>query len=698
MMARRVRTLVAINLRGWSLVRGVRAGLGCGVPLLMAEGLGQPALSWAALIGFWVALVDPGGPPRTRFLAISFFTTGTAAGCFLAVLVRPHPWLSAGFALIWCFVAILTRVWGDAAGSAGNLLAIAVLIALGLGQPSSMNAAMDIAALTIGGGLLGMVLAFGIGRQQPDAQLAAALGSVFRAEAAFVRDMMGARRVEDCGKPPSHPRRGIVREAIETARAMLVATRRDRLDETAPRQRFVLMLGDADRVLRALLALRELLEGVPPEQVPEAWLSTAAARLDEIAAALLSGGAGSAVARRPAAALRPLDLPAAGGAMGATADVLHQVITWIDAASEHFSSAVNGAEAAGTSVPDHPTGYIDSLYYNLTFESLSLRHAARFAVISACLTLINNELHLDRGYWITLTAVIILQAYPSATWQRAIQRVGGSILGGLIAVGAAFALHGPAEMTLVIIPLSVLAMAFRAVSYMIYILCITPLFILIAELFNNGGVLTPALGGLRIADNFAGAAVGLLATFTLWPSWERRYLRGHLAKDIRCNGNFLLAALDAWTGSLGEEQVDAARRLAGLAGNNAEASLRRALEEPRRYSAQEIGAAMTIMAAARRLAGIGSVIVQITRDAPAGPEFSRLRESLRLHLDEVVSAIEHTRQPAAMQAVAPDASGRSLIGLELGRAWRQLMVLDDAVRILAGDGQGIIAAGTIAVG
>jgi uncharacterized membrane protein YccC len=367
---------------------------------------------------------------------------------------------------------------------------------------------------------------------------------------------------------------------------------------------------------------------------------------------------------------------------------LHQAIIWIEAASEHFSAEVGGADRAGTLVPDDPTDHMDRIRYNMTFESLSLRHAARFAVTAACLTLITNGLHLDKGYWITLTAVIILQAYPSATWQRAIHRIGGSILGGLIAVGAAFVLRGPAEMTLVIIPLSVLAMAFRTVNYAIYIVCITPLFILITELFNNGGVLTPTLGGLRIVDNLAGASTGLLATVILWPSWEARYLRGRLAKDIGCNGNFLLAALDAWMGSLGEEQVDAARRRAGLAGNNAEASLRRALEEPRRYSTQEIGAAMTIMAAARRLAGIGSVITQIAREAPAGPELKTLRESLQLHLDELVSATEHTRQPASMlQAFALDPSGRSLIGLELFRASQQLIVLDEAVRVLAADGK-----------
>ncbi len=633
MVAHRLRALASIDRGGWSLARGLRAGLGCSVPLLLAEWLREPALSWAALIGFWVALVDPGWPPRTRVRAILFFIAGTASGCFLAVLARPHLLMSATFALLWCFAAILTRVWGDAAGSAGNLLALAVLIVLGLGGPSSLHAAIEIAAFTLAGGLWGMALAFAIGRGPPDAPLRAALAAVFRAEAAFVRDMIA---------PPPRLRPGAVREAIERARAML--------DRPAQWPRFALMLGDAERALSALLALRELRESQPADEVPLELLAAMAGRLDQIA---------DAVQGRGVPAPRPLALPEAGAAARAFGDAL----AWMDAASEHLAGA---GGFAGAPAADDRSRYLDQLRNNLTLDSLSFRHAARFAVTGAALTLITNFLHLEMGYWITLTAVIILQAYPSATWQRAIQRVGGSIAGGLVAVGAAFILHGPAAMTLVIIPLSVLAMAFRSASYAIYILCITPLFILITELFDKGGVIAPSLGGLRVLDNLAGAALGLLATFVLWPSWESRYLRRRLANDISANGDFLIAALDAKMGRASDAAVEAARRRAGLAGNNAEASLRRALEEPRRHPADEIAASMTIAAAARRLAGIASVISQ-----GAGPDLSERRERLRSRLDQLASSIAEAREPAATEAPLP-----ALVG-------RQLAVLDEAARALA---------------
>jgi uncharacterized membrane protein YccC len=150
-----LRALAAFDPNGWSLARGIRGALGCCVPLFAAQWYGNPALSWAALIGFWVALVDPGWPPRSRLLTIGGFIAASAIGCVVAVLLRPYLWPSGAFALVWCFAAILTRVWGDTAGSAGNLTALATLIVLGADQPSSTAAAAEMAASTVGGGLWG---------------------------------------------------------------------------------------------------------------------------------------------------------------------------------------------------------------------------------------------------------------------------------------------------------------------------------------------------------------------------------------------------------------------------------------------------------------------------------------------------------------------------------------------------------------
>lgn len=668
------RTLMPFNLGRWNLRRGLSAALACCVPLLVAEWAGEPTLSWASLIGFWVSLVDPGWPLRHRLASIGGFVVATAIGCFVAVLLRPYLWASGAFALVWCIGAILTRVWGDASGSAGNLSALSVIIALGDDQPSSLAVAAVIAALTLGGGLWGLGLALCIVRQRPDMPLRNALADVFRSEAAFLRDMVSERsaasRTAQASRPPH---RGAVRDAIEKARNMLVTARRERFGDGALLRRLSLMLGDAEEVLRALLALREMLEDTPEAELPHAALADLIARLEGLASTLATRG------DAPAPSFPPVDLEASNS----IAASLGHVIAWTEAAARHIAGPMDTGTSDGAIVEDSRLDRLGQLRNNLTFDSLSMRHALRFGLTAASLTLLTKGLHLDMGYWVTLTAIIIMQAYPSATWQRAVQRVAGTMVGALIATIAVYALHGPASVLVVIAPLSLLAMAVQSASYALYIVCITPMFILITELFSHGGVLSPELGGVRMIDNVLGAAAGMLATFVLWPSWESRYLRRRLADDLRANGAFLLAALQSASGAFTPQQADAARRRAGLAGNNAEASLRRALDEPRRRPVDELASAMLVTAVSRRLSGIAAAIVQSGPNGGGRRDLAQRRHALHERIEEVANAIAEARPPAATPHLPVATSGTSEVEHLVSRAERQLAIAAEAASSLA---------------
>jgi uncharacterized membrane protein YccC len=183
-------------------------------------------------------------------------------------------------------------------------------------------------------------------------------------------------------------------------------------------------------------------------------------------------------------------------------------------------------------------------------------------------------------------------------------------------------------------------------------------------------------------DNVVGAAFGMLATFVLWPSWEAHFLRHYLAADLRGNARFLLTAVDVWLGRATMREADNARRQAGLAGNNAEASLRRALEEPRRYPPDQIAAAMAITSAARRLAGMAALIMQSPPMPEAMARIADMLPNLRAKSEDAADAIEHGRSPAAAHVTAPP--GHSWIEGLLYGALRQLSVVTEAARSLAG--------------
>jgi len=184
-------------------------------------------------------------------------------------------------------------------------------------------------------------------------------------------------------------------------------------------------------------------------------------------------------------------------------------------------------------------------------------------------------------------------------------------------------------------------------------------------------------------DNVLGAAAGMLATFVLWPSWESRYLRRRLADDLRANGTFLLAALQSASGALTPQQADAARRRAGLAGNNAEASLRRALDEPRRRPVDEIASAMLVTAVSRRLSGIAAAIVQSRPNGGGSRDLAQRRHALYERIEELANAIAEARPPAATPHQPVPTSETGQVEQLVSRAERQLAIAAEAARGLS---------------
>ena len=65
-----------------------------------------------------------------------------------------------------------------------------------------------------------------------------------------------------------------------------------------------------------------------------------------------------------------------------------------------------------------------------------LRHAVRLALAVAVAHVVAAAVGLDRGYWVAMTAVIVLRPDYSSTLQRGLGRVVGTLAGVLIAWGA----------------------------------------------------------------------------------------------------------------------------------------------------------------------------------------------------------------------------------------------------------------------
>ena len=116
--------------------------------------------------------------------------------------------------------------------------------------------------------------------------------------------------------------------------------------------------------------------------------------------------------------------------------------------------------------------------------------------------------------------------------------------------------------------------------------------------------------------------MAVLGGLLLWPSWEPARVRDELRPRSAPMPPTPTASSATLLGEGRPRSVDAARRAAGLASNNLEATLSRALQEPRPRAARELQAAMVADAALRRIAGpAGGAAVRAgpgRRGRPAG--------------------------------------------------------------------------------
>jgi hypothetical protein len=150
------------------------------------------------------------------------------------------------------------------------------------------------------------------------------------------------------------------------------------------------------------------------------------------------------------------------------------------------------------------------------------------------------------------------------------------------------------------LPLASLAFSIRAVSYGAFIAVVTPLIVLLIEQIAPGAdELHVALA--RLGYTFAGGGLAIAGTLLLWPDFGLSKLEPVIAQALAAHAAWLNAVFA--TLLEGAPRPDAARRAAGLASNNLEAALARALLEPHAKGDKALGRAAVIDAALRRMAG-----------------------------------------------------------------------------------------------
>ena len=315
----------------------------------------------------------------------------------------------------------------------------------------------------------------------------------------------------------------------------------------------------------------------------------------------------------------------------------------------------------------------------LSWDSVVLRFALRVGMVTAAAVALTAALELRRGYWITITAVMILQPYTGTTSVRAVQRVLGTVVGGILTAGLAALFHDPVAIFALVFVFALLSVALLPLSYAAFSVFLTPTFVLLAEASTGDW----HLAGVRILNTALGGGARAGRQPAAVAESGIRPAAANLARTITALRNYLALVVQRFD----DRSEDAsrglreARRQVGLAILNAEESFQRLLGE-HRGPAEALAPAMTLLTYTRRFTASIAALALSRHSVDAIPAealapFARAADAA---LADVAAALAAGRAPAPLGELPepPSAAASPLLRGRLTRLGRQLKTLRDA--------------------
>jgi uncharacterized membrane protein YccC len=247
---------------------------------------------------------------------------------------------------------------------------------------------------------------------------------------------------------------------------------------------------------------------------------------------------------------------------------------------------------------------------------------------------------LERGYWMPMTAALVLKPDFADTFTRSFARVAGTLTGAAIATAIVQLWSPPPQALMLLILILVWACyAVFRVNYALFTLCLTGYLVFLLMLSGVGEI---TAASLRAEYTIAGGVLSLLV-YAAWPSWAGNSVRGALADMLDAHRAYVDALLRAFESG----QAPASERLAQLrdagrlARSNAEATIERMQHEPERRATLDSQISMDVLTALRRNALAALALhAEVERGVgPPQPGIAPLRELIDQRLSGLALAV-----------------------------------------------------------
>ena len=335
----------------------------------------------------------------------------------------------------------------------------------------------------------------------------------------------------------------------------------------------------------------------------------------------------------------------------------------------------------------------ETLRSHLTLRSTACRHAIRLGVTLALATAIYHlpGFPIGRGYWIPLTAFIILKPDFKSTFTRGVARMLGTLVGVILTTLLIATLKPTLDMLIVIdAVVAYIAFSVLFVNYTLFSV-FTTIEAVILLAFVTPQPLTNVTD--RAIDTLLGGLLALLV-FLIWPTWERSHVYQNVATRLEALRLYFVAVMEAYIypSTYNADFMLHLRRELRLSHSNADASVERIRQEPV-VNHGDINQARGLLEAINAMSfNILALEAYLATDF-VSPD--AVRYQLRLYTNEIDQAMQQLiqalreQQPVSISAADVQAALQALKDAEKSKApsakklsLEQILLLSEAEKIV----------------
>lgn len=622
------RTIVSFDRSAVETGFALRCTTGVAIPLIVAGALGHLQNGFAPALGAFVAgATSLQGINRSRLLIVVATTFGIAISSYLGALAAPSlPALIVLTALVGYLSGTISQLGMPARVAALNTtVAFIVFSAL----PLSPRQDLEQSSLLLLGGLIQaalVVIAWPFERLNIERR---GLAAVYRELARAANSIATDKRAF----PPIAAltmARQILNDPHPFADARTIA-------------RFKRVLDDAEALRTGIAALIALPASVVKPQ-RSALANAIAVQCDALAGVLDGTRTAADLEAVRTQTLTAFDrFEAAVNGDPVSVAVVQDIAAHVRDATQGVAMLAIGKPVRLLfSAQPRPRAYVETHIDWLTRDTI------RTTVILSIAMLMGHTLFsAERGYWIPLTAALVLRPDLHSTFVRGFARIAGTLTGAVLAMLAVIVTRGEAIWESAGIVISAGASYLLLVpNYALFSTAITVFVILALDLL---GVTGKATLQDRVLDTLLGGSLAMLGYVAL-PSWAYRRTRPLLADLIDAQRAFAVALLSAYAtpDGIDTRALDRLRIRTWKARTQAEEAIDRARTEPDRAHTIATSRAIGLLGATQAFA-LSTMALEAGLDTmlPRVPSagLPAFRDALNAAMVEIAGALHDNRVP-----------------------------------------------------